>query len=172
VTTKVAIYRLLIFDADGTLRQCTVKGQPCPNRPGEWILIPGVRSRLNEVCEAASVQGDVDQRFAIASNQGGVGLGLLDHGVALRMLEDLWRAAFTKVDGSEPLVAMCPHAPRAGCTCRKPEPGMLRHLMDVTGATPEETLFVGDRSEDEDAARRAGCHFAWADEFFGRESGD
>jgi D-glycero-D-manno-heptose 1,7-bisphosphate phosphatase len=165
-------YRLLMFDADGTLRKTTVKGQPCPNKPGDWVLIPGVRNLLHEARTAALSKGAADQRFAIASNQGGVGLGLLEHAMASRLLEDLWRAAFTKVDGSEPLVAMCPHAPRAGCDCRKPQPGLLRHLMGVTGTPPEQTLFVGDRHEDEEAARRCGCHFIWAHEFFGWETQD
>jgi histidinol phosphatase-like enzyme len=41
-------YRLIIFDADGTLRYCTVDGQPCPNRPDEWRLYPDVTSKLAE----------------------------------------------------------------------------------------------------------------------------
>ena len=61
-------YQLFIFDADGTLRRCTVPGQPCPNQPGEWELLPNVVETLHHY----------DWRvrdYAIVSNQGGIGLG-------------------------------------------------------------------------------------------------
>jgi len=32
----------------------------------------------------------------------------------------------------------------------------------------QESIFVGDRPEDEECARNAGIQFAWADDFFGR----
>jgi phosphoglycolate phosphatase-like HAD superfamily hydrolase len=35
--------------------------------------------------------------------------------------------------------------------------------------SPEETLFVGDRNEDLEAARNAGCGFIWAWQFFGED---
>lgn len=38
--------KLIIFDADGTLRRCTVPGQPCPNKADEWELMPGAKERL------------------------------------------------------------------------------------------------------------------------------
>jgi histidinol phosphatase-like enzyme len=63
--------KLYIFDADGTLRGCTVPGQPCPNRPGEWELLPGVRERLARI----GWDERAGPHFAVATNQGGVGLG-------------------------------------------------------------------------------------------------
>jgi phosphoglycolate phosphatase-like HAD superfamily hydrolase len=38
--------------------------------------------------------------------------------------------------------------------------------MRDAGTTPEWTLMVGDRPEDEAAAKAAGCGFVWAAEFF------
>jgi D-glycero-D-manno-heptose 1,7-bisphosphate phosphatase len=64
-------------------------------------------------------------------------------------------------------IEVCPHAPHAGCACRKPEPEMLLRLMRRFAAAPAETLFVGDMDRDEEAARRAGTRFMWAHEFFG-----
>lgn len=63
-------YKLIILDADGTLRRTTVPGLPCPNAPDEWELIPGVRERLAEIDWTTT-------HFAIVSNQGGVALGYL-----------------------------------------------------------------------------------------------
>lgn len=150
--------KLYVFDADGTLRRTTVEGQPCPNAPGEWELIPGVRERLAEIDWRAS-------SFGVASNQGGVGTGHFTHEVAYQLLHDMAEAAlgFPPPAGS---VEMCPHAPFVGCPCRKPRPLMLRRLMHRFRAARRETLFVGDMDRDEEAARRAGVRFMWAHEFF------
>jgi hypothetical protein len=39
-------FGLYLFDADGTLRRTTVEGQPCPNRPYEWELMPNVSKEV------------------------------------------------------------------------------------------------------------------------------
>jgi D-glycero-D-manno-heptose 1,7-bisphosphate phosphatase len=154
--------KLYIFDADGTLRRTTVPGLPCPNRAGEWELIPGVRERLARI-EWGGLRG---ARFGVATNQGGVALGYLTLAAARRLLAEMVYEAFG-VPPPPGSIEICPHAPHAGCACRKPEPTMLLRLMRRFGATPAETLFVGDMDRDEEAARRAGTHFAWAHEFFG-----
>ena len=153
--------KLYVFDADGTLRRSTVPGLPCPNRPGDWELIPGVRERL-----AQFDWGPKGVSFGVASNQGGVGLGYLTHETARAMLVETARQAFglTPPPGS---VELCPHAPSRNCPCRKPNPGMLLTLMRRFRARPEETLFVGDMDKDEEAARRAEVRFMWAHDFFG-----
>jgi D-glycero-D-manno-heptose 1,7-bisphosphate phosphatase len=153
--------RLYIFDADGTLRRTTVEGLPCPNRPGEWELIPGVRERLAEI-DWSKV------RFGVASNQGGVGLGYLSLAAARGLLEEMVVEAFGVRAPPPGSIQLCPHAPHLRCPCRKPRPEMLVRLMRRFGARPEETLFVGDMDNDEGAARAAGTGFMWAHEFFGR----
>jgi D-glycero-D-manno-heptose 1,7-bisphosphate phosphatase len=162
VSTEAPV-RLYIFDADGTLRRTTVEGLPCPNRPGEWELIPGVRERLSQIR-----WGEGGARFGVASNQGGVGLGYLSLAAARGLLEEMVVEAFGVRPPPPGSVELCPHAPHLGCPCRKPKPGMLVRLMRRFGVKPEETLFVGDMDKDEGAARAAGTRFAWAHEFFDR----
>ncbi len=58
--------------------------------------------------------------------------------------------------------------PRTWLSWRKPEPGMLLQAMSDADVSPDETLMVGDRPEDEAAAQAAGVDFVWAHEFFGR----
>ncbi len=160
-------YRLIIFDADGTLRYCTVEGQPCPNRDGEWELYPGVVEKLSEIDWAhPGDEGGVG--YGIASNQGGVGVGYFSLETAEELLERTFREAFgfTPAPGT---VEICPHHPRSGCSCRKPDPEMLNRLMGLYGVEPGEVLFVGDREADRAAAENAGCDFQWASEFFARE---
>jgi D-glycero-D-manno-heptose 1,7-bisphosphate phosphatase len=159
--------KLYVFDADGTLRGCTVAGQPCPNRAGEWELLPNVKERL------ARIEWDdgAGPHFGVATNQGGVGLGYFTAREARQLVEDLVLAAFGRraPPGS---IEICTHAPRARCACRKPKGEMIRRLMRRFGARPGETLYVGDMETDAEAARDAGCRFRWAHEFFGRGAGD
>jgi D-glycero-D-manno-heptose 1,7-bisphosphate phosphatase len=49
---------------------------------------------------------------------------------------------------------------------RKPGPGMLLEAMRDFEASPEQTLFIGDRAEDQQAAKNAGIDFTPAGEFF------
>src|ERR687884_13668 len=104
--------KLYVFDADGTLRRTTVPGLPCPNGPGDWELIPGVRERLARIDWGAG-----GARFGVATNQGGVGLGYLTLATARRLLAEMVEEAFG-VKPPHGSVEICPHAPHAGCARR------------------------------------------------------
>ena len=55
---------------------------------------------------------------------------------------------------------------------RKPAPGMLLRAMNHYSLLGDQTLMVGDRDEDKDAAKRAGCHYIPTSEFFFNDSFD
>lgn len=159
------MYKLIIFDADGTLRRCKDPKQVCPNKPDEWELIPGVKEKI------AALDSTV---FGIASNQAGVALGYLTEEAAQKMLWDLYVEAFGPDTAYHPSqVRLCPHNPKDDCDCRKPKLGMLLDIMsvydEVTGKSlgKHEVLYVGDMESDKEAAERAGVGFMWAWEFFG-----
>ncbi len=150
---------LLILDLDGTVRTCTVRNQPCPNRPGEQALVPGIGGVL-AAWQAAGVP------VSIATNQGGIALGFMEEQDLLDQLVEL-RALLSAegVDAGAIPMRYCRHRPRGGCGCRKPKPGMLTELMGRFQVAPDATLFVGDREPDRGAAEAAGCRFAWAWDF-------
>lgn len=150
--------KLYIFDADGTLRRCTVEGQPCPNKLGEWELLPNVRERLAKIDWS-------ENGFGIASNQGGIALGFLSIDVAYQLCRDLVIAATDRFPPTGS-IQICPHAPDAGCSCRKPRPLMLLRIMDTFGT--RDAVMVGDQESDRLAADAAGIEFQWAHEFFER----
>ncbi len=163
-------YKLIIFDADGTLRYCTVEKQPCPNKEGEWALFPDVVRKLSSF-NWVSPGEDSGVGYGIASNQGGVGSGYFSENTAMSLLKDTFTEAFG-FPPAEGTIQMCPHIPYSGCACRKPAPGMLNQLMNLYRVSPEEVLFVGDRDDDRNAASNAGCDFQWISEFFDRKTGD
>lgn len=153
--------RLIIFDADDTLRRTTVPGQPAPNSPDEWEILPNVSEKL------CSIEwGEGGTLLGVASNQVGVALGFLTKGTAVQLIRDVIEKALGCVP-PRTWIEVCPCPHNSGCECRKPQPGMLLRIMAEAGVAPEETLFVGDLETDREAARRAGVSFKWAHEFFG-----
>jgi D-glycero-D-manno-heptose 1,7-bisphosphate phosphatase len=154
-------YRLIIFDKDGTLAEGPEERRP-PNTLAEQVVLPGVI----EKCAVLRQRG---VRLAIATNQGGVAFGYMSEGTAW----DLLRTVAQRIDAEAWI--LCPHHPhgtieryRGDCDCRKPRPGMLLDLMQYFDVPRGETLHVGDRDIDREAAARARCDFAWADAFFQR----
>ena len=152
-------YKLLIFDADGTLRRCTVSGQPCPNKAGEWELMPNVKKIMAEIDWSKTALG-------IASNQAGISLGYMDKQTAHQLLCDM----VVEATGYFPptgTIQVCPHGINDGCECRKPRPGMLDAIMQYWGEYQQNTIYIGDMESDKEAAESAGCDFMWARDFFG-----
>ena len=152
-------YKVVIFDADGTLRRTTVRGAVCPHAEDEWELIEGVVERVAALPASVS--------FGVASNQDHVGYGLVREDDAVGLLSRMIERA-TGRSVARAAVRLCPHRLDVVCACRKPEPGMLRDILRYYAVAPEEALFVGDSAVDRDAARRAGTAFEWAHVFFDR----
>jgi len=121
--------------------------------------MPGVKEKIAALPEK--------MRFAIVSNQGGVGLGLMTNLEAYSLLERLSEAVFWETRKDLAWIHACIHAPKDGCACRKPSPLMLYKAMTDARSRPAETLYVGDMDSDREAAQRAGVDFGWAWEFFG-----
>lgn len=160
-------YRLLMFDADGTLRGCTVPGRP-PNTAEESVLLPNVDVMLSRY------QWKKQHFFGIASNQGGVALGSMPEARCKEMLLQLMHDASWYL-WPEEVIRFCPHAPQAGCRCRKPAPAMLNDIMHywhkqraIQG--PADCLYVGDQESDGATAAAAGIDVCWAKDFFGWEA--
>lgn len=157
-------FKLFIFDADDTLRRTIVPGRPCPHRPGEWELMPGVREKLLPVRWGTAGS----PCLGIASNQDQVGYGHLTFEMARTLLRELARTA-AGIEPADAALQLCPHPLEQRCDCRKPEPGMLRTIMEHYRVTPGETLFVGNHQVDREAAQRAGTHFSWSQDFFDQQ---
>jgi D-glycero-D-manno-heptose 1,7-bisphosphate phosphatase len=148
---------LLICDADGTIRKCTVKGQGTPRRPGEWELMPRVR-------EAFSVIDWSRVRLAVATNQPDVAEGKVSLKMARALIDDALDAAGVPEERRH--VEICPHPKHADCVCAKPRPGMLVRILDATGVTPGRALAIGNAAIDRRAATRTEVRYLDRSEFF------
>jgi D-glycero-D-manno-heptose 1,7-bisphosphate phosphatase len=144
-------YRHVILDRDGVLnREAPAAGYI--REPAEFVWLPGALEAL------ASLQ-HAGVRLSIATNQSGVGRGLMSLG-QLEAVHERMRAEAAQNGATFAAVLFCPHDPGAGCTCRKPEPGLIRDAIARSGIPASESIVVGDDLRDLEAAARAGVSAA------------
>lgn len=135
--------RLVILDRDGVINYDSVDYIKSPQ---EWQPIPGSLEAIARLHRAG-------YRVVVATNQSGVGRGLLSmdtlaaiHG---RMLEQV-----RKQGGEIDAIFFCPHTPEEGCDCRKPAPGLLKEIAKRLQMNLVGVYVVGDAERDVLAARQ------------------
>jgi histidinol-phosphate phosphatase family protein len=133
--------KAVFVDKDGTL----VENVPYNVDPERIALTPGAVAGIS----AMSSRG---YRIIVVSNQPGAALGVFPE-KALQEVERKLRELLPALDG----FYYCPHAPQAGCGCRKPAPGMLERAARERGVELSGSWMVGDILDDIEAGRRAGC---------------
>lgn len=138
--------KLVILDRDGVINQ---DSDQFIKNTTEWKPIPGS-------LEAIAKLNHAGYRVVVASNQSGIGRGLLDMG-ALNAINDKMYRVLAQVGGHIDALFYCPHAAEANCDCRKPKPGMFvdiaqRFNVDLAGVPS-----IGDSLRDLQAAATAGA---------------
>jgi len=137
VTASHRDRRLVILDRDGVLN---VNRPDFVLVPEDWIPIPGS-------LEAVAMLRAQGHTVVVATNQSAVGRGLLTldalEAVHARM-RTLLAAVGAELDG----IYVCPHAPQAGCDCRKPAPGLYRRILADRPFAPPLVDVVGDARRD------------------------
>jgi len=133
--------KLVILDRDGVINYDSAE---FIKKPEEWKPIPGS-------LEAIARLNEEGYRVIVATNQSGVGRGLLDM-AALNAINDKMHKALAHVGGRIDAVFYCPHAQDAGCSCRKPKPGLFEDIaarfnIDLAGVP-----CIGDSLRDLQAA--------------------
>jgi D-glycero-D-manno-heptose 1,7-bisphosphate phosphatase len=142
----------VILDRDGVLNERPPRAQYV-QRPDDFTWLDGSREALRLFAASG-------WRVLVVSNQAGIGRGIMTER-DLEAVHTRMRADASAAGGRIDAIYHCPHDWEAGCTCRKPRPGMLfqaqrEHRLDLT-----RTWFVGDDDRDRMAADAAGCRFAF-----------
>jgi HAD superfamily hydrolase (TIGR01662 family) len=132
--------RAVLFDRDGTL----VHDVPYNGDPDLVEPVPDARPALDRL-------RDKGVHVGVLTNQSGVARGLLS-----RRQVDAVNQRVESILGPFATWQVCPHAPDAGCDCRKPRPGMVRAASRDLGIDPSELVVVGDIGADVAAAEAAG----------------
>ncbi len=140
--------RFVFLDRDGTL----TRDLGYTHRIADYALLPGV-------CEGLAKLALAGFRFAIVTNQSGIARGKFSEAdyraFQAHLCADLARHG-TEIAGS----FHCPHAPDAGCSCRKPAPGLYYMARDALGCDLAASWAIGDQPRDVEAAVAAGCRGA------------
>lgn len=139
--------RHVILDRDGVLNYEAPAGRYLSD-PAEFRWLPGA-------LEGLALLRSAGMRLSVATNQAGVGRGLM----SLEQLAAVHARMQTEAaahGGALDAVLYCPHAPEERCVCRKPEPGLIRQAIERSGIAAADSIVVGDDRRDLDAARRAG----------------
>ncbi len=143
--TATRAARLIILDRDGVINH---DSEQFIKSPDEWRPIPGSLEAIARLNRAG-------YRCVVATNQSGVGRGLLDF-ATLNAIHDKMHRALALAGGRIDAVFYCPHTADARCDCRKPKPGMLveigrRFNVELTGVP-----CIGDGLRDLQAADAVG----------------
>lgn len=152
---------LYIFDKDGTICQ-SKSSKTFINDVNDQELIPGTLEKI----QSLKANG---HKIAITSNQGGVAFGYMSYNMANQIM--IHAKKLIEAD----YYFFCAHHPEAtikefkeDCICRKPKSGMLLYAMLEFGIKRQDTIFIGNRPEDVEAAKNVNVVFIYADDFFGR----
>lgn len=135
----------VFLDKDGTL----VEDVPYNVDPALLRFTPGALPALRRLQA-------LGHALFVVTNQPGLALGRFDAGAWQRLEAALCRRlanAGIHLDG----IYHCPHAPGAGCGCRKPAAGLLREAALTHGIDLAASWMVGDILDDIEAGQRAGC---------------
>ena len=175
-------FDLLVFDWDGTLMDsatciagalraaCSDVGQPVPSeRDARYVIGLGLDDALAYVAPALATTDypKLVERYRHHFLQGDAGTGLFCG--ALEMLEALRerghrlaiatgksRKGLDRALGALNVTNLFETTRCADEGHSKPDPGMLRCLLETTGVPPGRALMIGDTSHDMLMAQRAG----------------
>jgi HAD superfamily hydrolase (TIGR01662 family) len=133
--------RAVLFDRDGTL----IEDVPYLADPQRVRPMRGARRTLNRLRRRGVAVG-------VVSNQSGLARGLINPDELAQV-----NARVESLLGPFDTWQVCPHAPDARCSCRKPEPGLVMAAARELGVAPHECLMIGDIGSDVEAALAAGA---------------
>ncbi|MBL8496592.1 D-glycero-beta-D-manno-heptose 1,7-bisphosphate 7-phosphatase [Nitrosomonas sp. JL21] len=138
--------KLIILDQAGVINQSS---DTFIKTPEEWKPIPGSLEAIGRLTHAG-------YRVVIATNQSGIGRGLLDM-ATYNTINDKMYKAVNQMGGRIDAIFFCPHTSADQCTCRKPAIGMFDEIVQRYGVTLKTVPIVGDSLKDLQAAAAVGA---------------
>jgi D-glycero-D-manno-heptose 1,7-bisphosphate phosphatase len=135
--------RVILLDRDGVLN---VDRAESVRSVDDLTLGEGARA-------GCRLLRDAGFRLVVITNQSAVGRGWMTAADLDAVNTELDRRLGGVIDAWY----VCPHAPDAGCRCRKPDTLLLEQARADSDFDPATTWFVVDADRDVEAARRFGC---------------
>ena len=117
---------------------------------------------VDGVLEAAKALYAAGWLLVVVTNQSGIGRGYYTE-VDFRRLTGWMKDVFEKAGAPLADVRFCPHHPdaavpeyRCRCNCRTPAPGLILEAAEILGIDLTQSVMVGDKQGDMQAAKAAG----------------
>lgn len=115
----------------------------------DFKFLPGVKEAIKKLA-------DNDFKIIVVTNQDVVGWGIISESrlkdIHARMSAELEASGVELTD-----IYYCPHNPVRKCSCRKPEPGMLKSAALKHKIDKKKCWMVGDKPSDVQAGTSFGC---------------
>jgi D-glycero-D-manno-heptose 1,7-bisphosphate phosphatase len=151
-----AVRRAAFLDRDGVVNV----DRGYVHRWEDFSFAPGAVDAMRRLREAGYL-------LVIVTNQSGIARGMYSE-ADYQALTTRMRAALKEAGAEVAAVFHCPHHPdgtvpalRRACDCRKPQPGMLLEAARTLGLSMPDSVLVGDKPSDIEAAQAAGVGRAW-----------
>jgi len=138
--------KLAILDRDGVIN---FDSDAFIKNPDEWRPIPGSLDAIARLTQSG-------WRIVVATNQSGVGRGLLDM-ASLNAINAKMHKAVLQAGGRIDAVFYCPDTAEPESPCRKPNPGMFLAISERFNTSLERLPAVGDGLRDLQAAAAVGA---------------
>lgn len=150
------MHRALLLDRDGVINI----DRGYVSEPADFEFVPGVL----ELLWAAQTRGFL---LIIVTNQSGIARGYFSY-QRYAQLEDYMRNHLSAEGIDLAAVYVCPHHPDGSipefainCDCRKPKPGLIRRAERDFNLDLQQSILVGDKESDIEAASLAGVGSAF-----------
>ena len=138
--------KLIILDRDGVIN---FDSDEHIKHPDEWRPIPGSLEAIARLTQSG-------WRVVVATNQSGIGRGLMDM-ASLNAINSKMHKAVNQAGGRIEAVFYCPDTAESESPCRKPNPGMFHAIAERFNVSLESVPAVGDGLRDMQAAATAGA---------------
>ncbi len=139
--------KAVFLDRDGVINRTTESGFVL--KWNEFKFLPGVP-------EAIKLINQKGIPVIVISNQSCVGRGLISD-EEVKAINDRMLKELEKREAQIDAVYFCPHAPDAGCACRKPATGLFQQAAKDREIDFASSWFIGNSDTDAEAGKRIGC---------------
>ena len=114
--------------------------------------------------EAVKLLKDAGFLIIVVTNQSGIGRGIYDEAAMNAIHDEMQKQLEGMIDG----FYFCPHLPCDGCSCRKPNLGMIESAVEDFAIDLESSWMIGDKKIDVETGQKAGSRTAMVMTGYGR----
>lgn len=141
--------KAVFLDRDGVINEVLTDRVKFVNRPEQLFFLP-------DTAKAIRMLNQMFDYVFVVTNQGGVGLGFMKE-KELQKIHSHMIAELRKEGAEIKEAVYCPHKPKSGCACRKPNSKLIEDLADKYDVELASSYMVGDTDTDILAGKKAGA---------------